>query len=175
MNFPQILSETLKFEGGQANDSGGKTNAGVTQKTYDAYAAANKLPRKSVNDLSFGEVHDMYKDEFFQKPKFDKLPEKVAGVMFDYGVNSGTGTATKDLQKIVGVKADGIIGKKTLSAMDKYIAKNGEDSLTDAVMTSRENLMTNLVTQDPVKYGAYEQGWSNRTQALRQKYLSPKP
>jgi lysozyme family protein len=147
---------------------------GVTQKAYDAYTAQNKLPRKSVNDLSFGDAKDMYHSEYFTKPKFDKIPsEKVAAVLFDYGVNSGTGTAVKALQKIVGTKADGIIGNKTLKAVDKYIANNGEDGLVDAVMTNREKLLSDLVAEDPAKYGAYADGWANRTKALRGKYLPP--
>lgn len=174
MNFNQILADTLRFEGGETVDSGGVTNRGITQKTYDSYAASKGKPSKSVNELSFGDAKNLYYDEYFVKPKIDKIPsEKVAAITFDFGVNSGTVTAIKALQEAVGAKADGVIGKKTLASMDKYIAKYGEEALADAVMTKRENLMSNLIMQNPEKYGAYEKGWSNRTKALRQKYLLP--
>ena len=176
MNFNKMLSDTLKEEGGKTVDSGGVTNYGVTQGTYDAYAAEKKLPTKSVNDLSFGDTKDIYHEAFFKKPKLDTLPsEKVASALFDYGVNSGQGTAVKALQTVVGAKADGLLGKKTLKAVDKYIAKNGEDALTGAIIDHRENLMNSLIAQNPEKYGQYANGWANRIAGQRQKLLSNPP
>ena len=174
MNFNKLLAETLGYEGGKTVDSGGVTNAGVTQGAMDAYAKENNIPTKSVNDLSFGDAKDIYYKDYFVKPKLDKIPsEKVAGVLFDFGVNSGQGTAVKALQKIVGAKPDGVIGNKTLKAVDKYIAKNGEDILTDEILNNREKLMTSLVVNNPAKYGKYVNGWANRIASQRQKYLPP--
>jgi len=176
MNFNKILADTLKEEGGKTVDSGGVTNYGVTQKVYDAYTAEKKLPNKSVNDLSFGDVKDVYHEAFFKKPKLDTLPsEKVASALFDYGVNSGQGTAVKALQTIVGAKADGILGNKTNKAVERYIAKNGEDALTSAILDNRENLLNSLVIKNPAKYGQYAEGWANRMARQRQKLLSPNP
>lgn len=163
MGFDQILTNTLKNEGGVTTDTGGLTNYGVTQKTYDAVAPELGLDKKSVKDLKYGEVKKVYENEYYKKPAIDQLPsEKLQGIMFDWGVNAGTGTAIKNLQTIVGVKADGKMGKKTLAAVNDYVATHGEDSLAFDVMNARFKHYQSLIQSNPAKYGQYEQGWDNR-------------
>jgi lysozyme family protein len=63
MAFDNILVNTLKNEGGETTDSGGHTNFGVTQSTYDAVAPNLSLPKKNVKDLKYGEVRKVYEEE----------------------------------------------------------------------------------------------------------------
>ena len=171
MDFDHILTDTLKLEGGVTTDTGGLTNYGITQKTYNAVAPNLGLPKKSVKDLGYGEVKTIYENEFYKKPKYDLLPTyKIQGLMFDWGVNAGTGTATKKLQEIVGTKADGKFGKKTLEAVNKYIEEKGEQALAFEILSSRLNHYTELINSNPEKYGKYENGWINRINHLAQKY-----
>lgn len=170
-DFIPILMNTLQHEGGETWDTGGHTNYGVTQDTYNNYAKVNQLPNKNVKDLGFGDVKNVYFTEYFKKPKFDAIPsDKVAGVLFDFGVNAGVGKATKELQKVVGVKPDGKIGKQTINAVDTYIKKNGEDFLASQLLNARANHYLELVTANPQKYGKYQQGWLNRISKLKEQY-----
>lgn len=169
-SFNRILNNTLTLEGGLTFDSGGLTNYGVTQKTYDDFRTKNKLPKASVKEIKYGEVQDLYYKDFY-KGKFDSLSEKVAGVMFDFGVNSGPQTAAKVLQRIVGAEDDGIIGPKTLAAVEEYIKEKGEDSLKSAVIDERANFMKNLIIGDPEKYSGYAKGWDNRIGRMRELYI----
>ena len=99
MGFDAILTHTLQNEGGVTTDTGGLTNYGITQNTYGSVDPALGRPNKSVKDLKYGEVKKVYESEFYKKPNIDKIPsEKVQGVLFDWGVNAGTGTAIKKLQ-----------------------------------------------------------------------------
>jgi lysozyme family protein len=171
MSFDQILNTTLKLEGGITTDTGGLTNYGVTQSTYDSVAPNLGLPKKSVKDLKYGEVRAVYENEFFKKPGYDLLPsEKIQGLMFDWGVNAGTTTATKKLQEIVGAKVDGKFGKKTAEAVNKYIEENGEDSLALSILSSRLDHYSKLIEENPAKYAKYENGWINRVNYLAGKY-----
>ena len=167
MDFDNILLNTLKNEGGVTTDTGGLTNYGITQDTYNSIAPSLGLGKKSVKDLKYGEVKTVYENEFYKKPAIDKLPSiKLQGIMFDWGVNAGTGTAIKKLQEIVGTKPDGKMGKKTLEAVNNYIAENGEESLAFDIMNSRFNHYKSLVESNPEKYGKYAQGWDNRLNAV---------
>ena len=166
-----ILINTLQHEGGETWDTGGHTNYGVTQKTYDDYAKKSNIASKNVKDLNFGEVKSIYQQEYYTKPGFDKIgSNKVAGVLFDYGVNSGTGKAVKDLQTIVGVKADGKIGKQTLQAVDNFVNQYGEDFLAHQILNSRASNYIELANKDKNKYGKYLNGWMNRISKLKEQY-----
>jgi lysozyme family protein len=173
MGFDAILTHTLGNEGGVTTDTGGLTNYGITQDTFNAVAPDLGLPNKSVKDLKYGEVRKIYESEYYKKPKIDQLPsDKVQGLMFDWGVNAGTGTAIKKLQELVGTKADGKIGKKTVEAVNTYIEANGEDALVFDILNSRTNHYSNLVQSNPQKYGQYEHGWMNRINKLAQRYAT---
>jgi lysozyme family protein len=172
MNFNQILSDTLGYEGGDTVDSGGTTSRGVTQGTYDSWAKMNKIPTKPVSELTYGDIYRFAKDEFFDKPKISKIAgDKIQPILFDFGYNASPKSAIQALQKIVGTKADGIIGDKTIKKVNSYISKNGEDSLVGALLDARQGYNDNLVLTNPAKYGQYEQGWTNRVEGLRKKYL----
>jgi lysozyme family protein len=167
MDFIPILMNTLKLEGNYTEDSGGKTNFGVTQNTFDAYTKENNIPSKDVKDLNFGDVRNFYQKEFYEKPKIFDIPyKKIKSMVFDFGVNAGTPTAIKTLQKIVGTKADGIKGNKTNNAISKYVEKYGEDDLYDALVQARIEHYQNLVKSNPDKYGQYLNGWLNRLTKL---------
>lgn len=169
-SFNRILNNTLTLEGGLTFDNGGLTNYGVTQKVYDAYRSRKKLPKASVRDVKYGEVQDLYFNDFY-KGKFDAFPEKVAGLMFDFGVHSGPSTAVKHLQRIVGTKDDGIIGKNTVTAVENYIKENGEESLRSALLDDRANFIKELILSDPEKYSGYAKGWDNRIGRMRELYI----
>lgn len=173
MGFDTILTNTLKNEGGVTTDTGGLTNYGITQNTYNSVAPVLGLPNKSVKDLKYGEVRKVYEDSYYVKPKINKLPsEKVQGLMFDWGVNAGTGTAIRKLQELVGTKPDGKIGKKTIEAVNTYIEANGEDALVFDILSARTNHYNSLINANPQKYAPYQHGWMNRIGKLAQQYGS---
>jgi lysozyme family protein len=169
MSFDKNLINTLNYEGGVTVDSGGLTNYGVRQDIYNSYTKLNKLPSKSVKELNYGEVRDFYENEYYKKPQIDKLPESIQGIVFDSAVNLGQGTTVKHLQEIVGSKPDGIIGKKTLAAINEYIKNNDEDSLKVDLLNRRITHYKRLVEQNPAKYEKYLNGWMNRIGDLTNK------
>jgi lysozyme family protein len=166
MPFDKNLATTLKFEGGLTTDTGGLTNYGIRQDIYNVYTKENKLPNKSVKELKYGDVRDFYETEYYKKPGINLLPEEIQGVVFDSAVNLGQGTTIKQLQTIVGSKVDGALGKKTASAVNEYIKKNGLDDLKFELLNTRFNHYKNLVEKNPEKYGKYFNGWTNRLESL---------
>jgi len=168
LNFSKdVLPPTLKWEGGYTNDSGGSTYKGVTQKTYDSYMKQKGLPSKDVKELSDSDREKFYEEEFFQRPRYNTMPNKVAGALFDYGVNAGTDKATKDLQSIVGTGTDGAIGPKTQKAVNEYIEKHGEEDLVNKLYEKRQAHYDALIKKNPGEYKRYEEGWKNRMNELK--------
>ena len=107
-------------EGGYVNnpkDPGGATDRGITQRTYDAWNKQNNRPVRSVRGISKEEAETIIFEQYMKPVGFDELPNGLDYAMADYSVNSGPARAVKELQRIVGVSADGINGPKTQSAV----------------------------------------------------------
>jgi lysozyme family protein len=103
LNFPSpILPFTLQYEGGKANDPrdpGGRTNYGVTQKTYDLWRVSRGLSRADVFSISAAERDSIYEMNYWKAVKGDALASGVDLCVFDDGVNAGPAAALKLLAR----------------------------------------------------------------------------
>jgi len=64
-------------------------------------------------------VSRFYKKNFWDVLKLDLVnDQQLANSVYDFGVNSGTSRSARYLQLSSGVKDDGVIGKKTLDAVN---------------------------------------------------------
>jgi lysozyme family protein len=112
MTFEQAVEHILDFEGGYVNDPldpGGESNFGISKRTY---------PDLDIKNLSRVDAMGFYRVDFWNRLKIDMMPERLRLPFFDCAVNQGPGVATLWLQRIVGVKPDGIIGFVTLAQLN---------------------------------------------------------
>jgi lysozyme family protein len=170
--YTEALAQTLKNEGGvDASGIGGQgvSNLGVTQTAFDAYTTKRKLPKRDVKTISPQEAEKLYYEDYFIAPGIDQLPGVAAKQVFDFGVHSSPKTAIIHLQKVVGAKADGILGPKTVVAVNKYIEENGEDALQNDILDERAAFLQKIADKNPKEYGKVIKGWLNRVQAMRPK------
>lgn len=134
LNFAPGLARVLVFEGGKSDnpkDPGGRTDQGVTQRTYDTWRAAHKLALRSVYLMENDERDDIYLTGYWVPAHCDELPPGLDLVVFDAAVNSGPANAIKWLQSAVGVAIDGDFGEHTREAVMN--ACHGEHD-TDSVI-----------------------------------------
>lgn len=161
-NFESAFSKVIKSEGGYVNnrhDKGGMTNHGCTAKVW---AAFNKRDIATVTEdemrkLTIDDVKPVYKKNYWDVVKGDDLTDGLDYSIFDCAVNSGPGRAAILLQKIVGVKPDGDIGKITLAAVKKYDTKE----LINKYNVSRVNFLKSL---DDYKH--FGKGWTARVDSV---------
>ncbi|MCI0600446.1 MAG: hypothetical protein L0Y60_13155 [Beijerinckiaceae bacterium] len=95
-NFSRCLAFTLKFEGGKSDDPrdpGGRTNQGVTQRTYDHYRDVRALGRRDVYTMSVAERDEIYKIGYWDRVNGDGLRSGEDLVVWDIAVNSGPSRA----------------------------------------------------------------------------------
>lgn len=153
--FNTALQKTLKWEGGKVNDPqdpGGKTNKGVTQRTYNQYYPGD------VYKMTDYQCSRIYKIGYWDKIKGDQIKcQQVAELLFDFAVNSGVVQASKTIQRIVGVKEDGIIGPMTINAIN---SKDGK-WLFDELKKAREQFYLSLNKPRFIK------GWLNRLNSFK--------
>lgn len=155
-------------EGGYVNnkhDKGGKTNFGVTQKTFNSWNKLKKRPMREVIDITLDETKELYHELYWQKFKCDKLPDALSIALFDFCVTSKPPRPTKFLQECLGVDADGIIGNQTIGA-------SWSKPLKPIIEEYHQKRLNYYMSLPDWKY--FGNGWGtrvNRTKQMCEKYI----
>lgn len=93
-DFERALSFVLRWEGGKVDDphdKGGRTNRGITQRTYDGWRDEKGLPRRDVFELEEEELREIYRTLYWWPAKLLSWPLNL--VVFDSAVLFGAGRA----------------------------------------------------------------------------------
>lgn len=167
-NFQPLAAQLLGIEGGVSDrplkdDPGGLTNMGVTQAVYDNWRALRGLPQKSVREITVQEVIAIAKANYWNPVQGDKLPSGVDFAVFDYAFNSGPSQAIKDLQRALGVGADGVIGLATLRALSAAEPR----AIINGICDRRLAFMKKLKN-----WSANKNGWVRRVAHVRAQSLA---
>lgn len=158
-NFREALAHTLQFEGGWSNnpnDPGGATMKGITQRTYNQYLG-RQASQDELRNISDAEVAAIYRKLYWDECLGDALADGLDFALFDAAVNTGPREASRLLQRIVGVPADGVLGAKSLAAINDYIAAEGLPKLIDVYTEARQAYYRLLPT-----YVHFGEGWRKR-------------
>lgn len=111
MNFEACVEFVLNLEGGYVKnpkDPGGETNFGISKASY---------PHVDIKALTRDDAKAIYKRDYWDDLKLDEVPAAMRLTVFDCAVNQGKHFATATLQAILNLKVDGILGPKTLAAI----------------------------------------------------------
>lgn len=143
-----FIDETVigKHEGGYQNkksDTGNfidgvniGTNFGISAPTLKRHLGRD-ITAQDMKDLTREEAEEIYMNEYYKDSNINDLPEDKQEVMLDFYINSGP-TAIKTLQKIAGVKTDGIIGPKTIKAIKDVSVNDIVDARTEMIFGSNK-------------------------------------
>lgn len=164
-----LVPHILRFEGGYVNDPddlGGATNKGVCFKTYKLYRQRKKLPKPTLEDLkniSDGEFVSILKEMYWDACRADHIEsQSVANAIVDWAWHSGTVTAVKEVQKVLGVESDGIIGNITLTAINSWSPL----PLFGQIQQARLNYLERICIARPANR-KFEKGWVRRVRSLQ--------
>lgn len=158
-NWEEAIKHVLKYEGGYVNhpaDPGGRTNLGVTQRVWEEWTG-KPATEADMRGLTVEMVTPLYKKRFWDAVRGDDLPSGVDFCVFDCAVNAGVGRASRFLQQVVGVTADGAIGPKTLEAVTKMPA----DEIVEKFCDLREAHYKSLST-----FATFGKGWMRRLDSV---------
>lgn len=157
-SFEFVWSQLIGHEGGDKytndpDDPGGPTKYGVTLKTLQAYRRDYGLTADDVKKLNLSTAQAIFKAKYWNTVRADDLPAGLDYAVVDYAFNSGPGQAVKDLQRVLGVRVDGVAAVMTVEA-----ANDGNVlDLIEALCRRRLAFMKSL--KGWWKYG---RGWSRR-------------
>lgn len=163
-DFNLYVPTLSKVEGNFSNhpeDFGGMTMHGVTLATYRAYCGQDKTV-KDLQNMSHGTWRRIMKDMYWDKVRADEIDnQSVAEIIADWCVNSGQ-TGIRKTQDVLGVKPDGIVGPKTLSAIKSANPKELHERLWQA----RYQFYHSLVKKNPSQK-VFLKGWLNRLEHFK--------
>ena len=139
-NFDKAFLKVIKNEGGYVrdpDDKGGETYLGIARRFHknslmwkyvdeakkeNPTATYTKLTTilkkdKRIDDI----VKEIYKEKYWNKLKCDNIKsQKLAEQLFDMGVNAGTSTAIKLMQKLIGTFESGYISDEFITNLNNY-------------------------------------------------------
>jgi lysozyme family protein len=158
-HFPKFIDRLLSHEGGFTDDrrdpgnwTGGKVGVGQLKGTKFGIAA-NTYPTLDIKNLTRPQAIAIYRRDFWDRARCDKLHPAVAFQLLDGAVNSGIAQATRWLQRAVGVADDGMIGPITLAA----IRATDHNDLVLRFNADRMDFMTRLKN-----WAVHGAGWMRR-------------
>lgn len=149
MSFNRAYNIIEELEGkdqitSDPNDPGGLTKYGISQKQY---------PNVNIRELTRDKARNIYRRDYWNKIKGDKLPWPLNILVFDCAVNQGVSTSILLLQKTIRAHEDGIIGPKTISRIQLYKL----DYLTELFLANRALRYTRTKN-----FHIYGKGWLRR-------------
>lgn len=145
--FDLAFEHVVGLEGGYVNDPrdpGGETKFGITKRDH---------PQENIRNLTLGRAKEIYFKEYWAPVRASELPWPLARLVFDSAVNQGVATSVKLLQKAAGVLPDGVVGPKTLAAVER--AELGE--LCALFLAER-----GLKYMRTANFSIYGRGWLKR-------------
>lgn len=163
--FLACLAFTLKYEGGYVDhpaDPGGATNLGVTRATLAKWRG-RPVSKADVRALSHDEAAQIYRRHYWEPSGASLLPAGVDVLVFDWAVHSGPSRAVRALQKVLGLRADGLAGHQLqLAIQEADIAQT-----IRGLCSERRKFLSRLKG-----FAVFGRGWSRRIDAVEKTALS---
>ena len=162
----EILFKVIrKWEGGWSdhkNDKGGKTNMGITLSTWKSCG----YDKDGDGDIDVDDLHLLTREDvvnrvlkphYWDRWKADLIQDQsVANILVDWVWASGA-HGIKIPQRLLGVTMDGIVGPKTIAAVN---AKNPRE-LFDMIKIARFDFIEDICRKRPAN-NKFKRGWMNR-------------
>ena len=165
--FINAFQQVMAHEGGYVNDPddpGGETYKGVARKIHskwEGWTTVDLLKRQSgfpanldKDDGLHEAVSDFYRVTFWDRMNGDQITDQaVANSIFDFAVNAGLSTSVSLAQMVVDVGADGVIGPKSLAAINAFNTDHFLAAFTVAKIARYINIVKKRPTSRKYLYG----------------------
>lgn len=158
-SFDMAFAFTHKEEGGfilstLAGDSGGETYAGIARNKQPQWEGWVRIDQgDTISTTLQNMVKNFYFNRFWLRMNLEQLPQPLATLAYDWGVNSGNIIAIKKLQYLLNVNDDGILGSTTAGAARSM----PPDKLAMRYLAARLDFLNDLNA-----WMTFGKGWTQR-------------
>ena len=173
MSVEKYIEDLIEREGGYTdhpNDKGGPTNFGVTEQVARAFGYEGDMKSMTVDQAKW-----IYLSRYWLQPRFNEIntiSPRIAEELFDTGVNMGTSTATKFLQRALNVlnlgsatypdmEVDGALGAMTIAALKALLAKRGPagEEVVLKMLNAQQSVRYMEIAEKSPNQEDFEFGW----------------
>jgi len=139
-DFKLAIPVILQHEGGlvdNPDDPGGLTKYGISQRSY---------PGVDIRNLTVEQASLIYERDWWNPHYYGQINDQhVATKVFDMAVNMGTKRAHSIAQRSVNLVQDGIIGPKTIAAINAA----DPETLLNSMRALQAGYYNNIVIVNP--------------------------
>lgn len=158
---PGDLFDAVKITKNNVHDLGGWTNSGITLDTWKRLGYDNDGDgHRDLADLramTYEQWYSIIKQGYWDRAQADSmLNQSVANMIVDFMITSGG--APRVVQRTVGVRADGIIGPRTIAAINAQPA----DILFSRLASARLHYYRRLPA-----WSQFGNGWTRRVRDIK--------
>lgn len=158
---PGDLFDAVKITKNNVHDLGGWTNSGITLDTWKRLGYDNDGDgHRDLADLramTYEQWYSIIKRGYWDRAQADSmLNQSVANMIVDFMITSGG--APRVVQRTVGVRADGIIGPRTIAAINAQPA----DILFSRLASARLHYYRCLPA-----WSQFGNGWTRRVRDIK--------
>ena len=149
--FELAYDKTLNAEGGYKltnikGDAGKQTYAGISRVFHPTWRGWLEIDAGRIPPTEW--VRDLYRDEFWSAIKgYAITKQSIAESIYDMAVNGSPSVAIKLAQIVVGTVPDGVIGTKTLAALNSFNPRLFRAEYTIARIARRDTVVTKKPSQ----------------------------
>lgn len=142
-DFNSIYSNTLKYEGTKY----------IKNKIEESKYGITNYYSKDVKNLTKNKAYDIAYNKIYKLHRINEIENKEIKIfVFDWLYHSSPTKAIKNIQKILGIEVDGIIGTKTIKAINSY-----KGDLIKELKETRLKYVRGLK-----HYNKYKNNWEDR-------------
>lgn len=160
--FKPAFDKMIDNEGGYTlhtvkGDRGGQTYAGIARKFHPDWSGWMYIDNGRLI-LARSQVYLFYREKFWNKIKGSDIGmQKIAETIFDFAVNAGPKTAVKLAQLVVDESIDGVIGPKTINALNEV----PEEEFLQGYLIAKIKYYVDICNRD-TSQSKFLRGWINR-------------
>ena len=164
--FPKILASEGTIYENDPTDLGGCTHFGIILddlKQYHLDINSDKvIDCNDVKSMTKDDAKMIYKKMYWDFFKGDQIKnQSLAEYIVDGAINQGKGLIAKYVQNILGLVEDGIIGDKSLGAINSHDNKD----LFEKLKQKRIDRYNHIVAVNPSQ-NKFIHGWMNRVNCI---------
>ena len=144
-------------------DPGGATQCGVTLGTYRGYCQKKGYPvpsKKMLRNIPYNHWKEILQEYFWKPSGGGQIAEPLAWLITDWVWASGP-KVLKRVQRLIGVKQDGIIGPKTIDRLNFYDV----EFLFDILKDERRKYLDECIAKNKT-LEIYRKGWLRRLESI---------
>lgn len=160
-DFVAALAFVLRWEGGYVHDPadpGGETKYGVSKRAY---------PSLDIAALTEEAAAEIYWRDYWLAGHCDLLPWPLSLGLFDGRVNLRPSIPAILLQRLLGVRADGIVGPATAAAAHG-LTPEARAAVWERYCDARERHYRDIAAAR-TRSARFLAGWLNRVASLRRR------